>query len=142
MLIRPRYLRRYRQIVSILFDYGFGAVLNQLGMGERLNIPRRVRRRKVLPEDTFSNARRLRMALEELGPTFIKGGQILSGRSDLLPPEVIEELVFLQDRVPPVSWEKAAAVIQSELGKPASEIFKCHLVQRRESGGQGPATGH
>lgn len=124
MLIRPRYLRRYRQIVSILFDYGFGAVLNQLGMGERLNLPRRVRRRKVLPDDTFSNARRLRMALEELGPTFIKGGQILSARSDLLPPEFIEELVYLQDRVPPVSWEKAAAVIESELGKPISEIFR------------------
>ncbi len=40
MLIKPRYLRRYRQIVSILFDYGFGAALNQLGMGERFNIPR------------------------------------------------------------------------------------------------------
>lgn len=124
MLIKPRYLRRYRQIVSILFDYGFGAALNQLGMGERLNIPRRVRKRKVLPEDTFSNARRLRMAIEELGPTFIKGGQILSARSDLLPPEFIEELIYLQDRVPPVSWEKAAAVIESELGKPVSQIFR------------------
>ncbi len=124
MLIRPRYLRRYRQIVSILFDYGFGAALNQLGMGERLNIPRRVRKRKVAADDTFSNARRLRMAIEELGPTFIKGGQILSARSDLLPPEFIEELIYLQDRVPPVSWDKAAAVIESELGKPVSQIFR------------------
>jgi ubiquinone biosynthesis protein len=124
MLIRPRYLRRYRQIVSILFDYGFGAALNQLGLGERLNIPRRVRKRKVLADDTYSNPRRLRLALEELGPTFIKGGQILSARSDLLPPEYIEELSYLQDRVAPVSWDKAAAVIEFELGKPVTEIFR------------------
>ena len=71
MLIRPRYLRRYRQIVEILADYGFGAVLAQIGMSERLNIPRRWRRRRVIPGDEMTNARRLRLAFDDLGPTFI-----------------------------------------------------------------------
>lgn len=77
MLIRPRYLRRYRQIVEILADYGFGAVLAQMGLSDRLNIPRRWRRRDI-PIDAMTNPRRLRRAMEDLGPTFIKFGQILA----------------------------------------------------------------
>lgn len=95
MLIRPRYLRRYRQIVEILADYGFGAVLAQMGLSDRLNIPRRWRRRRDIPGDDMTNARRLRLALEDMGPTFIKFGQILSTRSDILPPQYLEELSYL-----------------------------------------------
>ena len=76
MLIRPRYLRRYRQIVEILADYGFGAFLAQMGMSERFNVPRWWRRRRTIPGDEMTNPRRLRRALEDLGPTFIKFGQI------------------------------------------------------------------
>jgi ubiquinone biosynthesis protein len=123
MPIMPRHLRRYRQIVEILADYGFGAVLKQLGLTERLNLPRRFRRRKIGDESELTNPRRLRMALEELGPTFVKFGQILSTRSDLLPPEYIEELKNLQDRVTPVSWERIQKVLESELGVPVDSIF-------------------
>lgn len=123
MLIRPRYLRRYRQIVEVLADYGFGAVLAQMGLSDRLNIPRRWRRRKNIPGDEITNARRLRLALEDLGPTFIKFGQILSTRSDILPPQYLEELSLLQDKVAPVSWDEARQVAEDELGAPIGELF-------------------
>jgi ubiquinone biosynthesis protein len=58
-----------------------------------------------------------------MGPTYIKFGQILSTRSDLLPPDYIEELSYLQDKVAPVSWEKAQGVLESELGAPVEEFF-------------------
>ncbi len=123
MLIRPRYLRRYRQIVEILADYGFGAVLAQMRLSDRLNIPRRWRRRRDIPGDAMTNPRRLRRAMEDLGPTFIKFGPILSTRSDIMPPEYLEELSYLQDEVPPVSWEQAREVVETELGAPIEDLF-------------------
>lgn len=123
MLIRPRYLRRYRQIVEILADYGFGAFLAQMGMSERFNVPRWWRRRRTIPGDEMTNPRRLRRALEDLGPTFIKFGQILSTRSDIMPPEYIQELSFLQDEVPPVSWDEARQVVETELGASVEDLF-------------------
>jgi ubiquinone biosynthesis protein len=123
MRLRPRHLRRYRQITGILVDYGFGSILAQLGLSERLNIPRRVLRRKPAIEEELTQAQRLRLALEELGPTFIKMGQILSTRADLLPPDVIDELRLLQDRVPPGPWEPIRDLIELELGAPIQELF-------------------
>jgi len=123
MHLGPRHLRRYRQITGILVDYGFGAILAQLGLSERLNIPRRVLRRKPAIEEELNQAQRLRLALEELGPTFIKMGQILSTRADLLPPDVIDELRLLQDRVPPGPWEPIRDLIELELGAPIQELF-------------------
>jgi len=123
MRLRPRHLRRYRQIVEILADYGFGAVLRQLGISERLNLPRRVFRRQPSVEGELSTARRVRLAMEELGPTFVKLGQILSTRADLLPPEFLDELVYLQDQVAPAPWEEAREVIETDLGKPIHELF-------------------
>ena len=67
--------------------------------------------------------KRLRAALEELGPTFAKLGQILSTRPDLLPPEYIEELATLQDNVPPLSEEQVVQVMEQELGVPWEDVF-------------------
>jgi ubiquinone biosynthesis protein len=67
---------------------------------------------------------RLRLAFEELGPTFIKFGQILSCRADLLPPEFIKQLSKLQDCVPAFPFEEARAVIESQFGGPLSEVFE------------------
>jgi len=68
-------------------------------------------------------AKRMREALEELGPTFCKLGQILSTRPDLLPPEFIEELAKLQDNVPPLSEEQVVVVMEQELGVPWEDVF-------------------
>ena len=68
-------------------------------------------------------ARRLRDALEELGPTFAKLGQVLSTRPDLLPPEVVEELATLQDRVQPLAEAEVVAVMEEELGVPWEDVF-------------------
>ncbi|TIG70491.1 ubiquinone biosynthesis regulatory protein kinase UbiB, partial [Legionella pneumophila] len=66
---------------------------------------------------------RLRLALEQLGPIFVKFGQVLSTRRDLLPPDVADELAKLQDRVPPFDPKVAAAIVEKSLGKPLSALF-------------------
>jgi hypothetical protein len=85
----------------------------------------RVFARHGLREDrpAADRARRLREALEELGPTFAKLGQILSTRPDLLPPEFISELARLQDDMPPISQAEVVAVLEGELGVPWEDAF-------------------
>jgi predicted unusual protein kinase regulating ubiquinone biosynthesis (AarF/ABC1/UbiB family)/nucleotide-binding universal stress UspA family protein len=75
-------------------------------------------------ESTRSRARRFRTALEELGPTFAKLGQILSTRPDLLPPAFVEELATLQDHVPPLSQHEVVGVMEEELGVPWEDVFE------------------
>jgi ubiquinone biosynthesis protein len=75
-------------------------------------------------EGGSDRAARLREALEELGPTFAKLGQILSTRPDLIPPEVAEELSHLQDRVPPLTEQQVVEVMEQELGVPWEDVFE------------------
>lgn len=123
MFLRPRHIRRYREIAEILADYGFGAILTQLGLSEHLNLPRRILRRRPLDEERVSLPRRFRLVIEDLGPTFVKLGQILSTRSDLLPPEFLNELDKLQDDVSPLAWMPLKQVIEKELDAPVEELF-------------------
>lgn len=123
MLRPPRHLRRYRQIVEVFVRHGFGDVLSQLGLGRRIGLPVRLLRRGRLDQD-ITRAARVRLALEELGPTFIKFGQIISTRPDLLPPDFVAELSRLQDSVPPEPWEPIKACIEDELGGPIDQIFR------------------
>jgi ubiquinone biosynthesis protein len=79
---------------------------------------------KAAKEDDRARPARLRAALEELGPTFCKLGQILSTRPDLIPPEVAEELSRLQDRVPPLTEAEVVQVMEEELGVPWEDVFE------------------
>jgi ubiquinone biosynthesis protein len=123
MLRPPRHLGRYREIVEVLVRHGFGAAVSQLGVGRRLGLPLRLLRLTRSPEDHVTPAQHLRLALEELGPTFIKFGQIVSTRPDLLPPDFIAELSRLQDQAPPEPWEPIKGIIEEELGQPIETIF-------------------
>src|SRR5271154_338407 len=71
----------------------------------------------------LSRGARLRLALEELGPIFVKFGQALSTRRDLLPADIADELAKLQDRVPPFPGEEARAAIELSLGRKVGEVF-------------------
>ncbi|MEX0700675.1 MAG: AarF/ABC1/UbiB kinase family protein [Planctomycetales bacterium] len=128
MELRPfRFLRnlgRSREIATVLFVHGFGDLAERLGVAGSLRWGRRVLlRRKDVPRPKLTRAVRIRMALESLGPTFIKFGQIASTRPDLVPPDVIDELVKLQERVPPFSSAEAIALVEEELGAPIAALF-------------------
>jgi ubiquinone biosynthesis protein len=122
MQLRPRHLRRYGQIAEVFTRHGFGAVVAQLGLGRYLTLPQRLLSREEPPTGATA-AQHLRMALEELGSTFVKLGQILSTRPDVLPPAFIDELSKLQDEVPPGPWEPIQALIEEELGGPLGDFF-------------------
>jgi ubiquinone biosynthesis protein len=120
-----RSLVRIKEILQVLTKHGFGHVVSRLYTHMQLPRMRQLRvpgRAPVyLPEDTVPV--RLRMVLQELGPTFVKLGQILSGRPDLFPEAFIQELKVLQDHVPPFPTPKAKEIIATELGAPAHKIF-------------------
>jgi len=120
---RYRLVKRYRQIARILTKHGFDYVLNQLGLAELIALPRRAIGRPPREVLKRSTPERLRLVLEELGPAFIKLGQILSTRGDLLAPEYVAELEKLQDHVPPVPVTEISRVVESELGQPLEALF-------------------
>jgi len=119
-----RHLDRYRQIVAVFVRHGFGTVFDHLGL-ERRPLRHVLRRpsETPLPQLPEILAMHLRLALEELGPTFVKFGQILSTRPDLLPPTYIAELSKLQDTVPPVPWEVIRQTLTEELGVTPEQLF-------------------
>jgi len=117
-----RNLSRIREIVSVLvFDYGFGYVFDQLGLSRDLPVGRR--RRPAREYADVPGPRRLRLALAELGPTFIKLGQIMGAQGDLLPAAFVSELRHLQDEGPVVPFAEVRGVIERELGRPIEQAF-------------------
>lgn len=119
-----QHLRRYREIIFVFIKYGFGAIIDNIGILKHINV-----RRKILKQTNdeniakLSRGERLRLALEELGPTFIKMGQILSTRSDILPKDIIKELEKLQDKAPAFSFDEVKSVIQNEFGESLEEAY-------------------
>jgi|TARA_B110000116_G_scaffold271888_1_gene294128 ubiquinone biosynthesis protein len=104
-----RNLPRMKEIVSVAVRFGFGEVLRGTKLGDLLG--------RLKPDNAVENTLpqvRFRLALEELGPTFMKLGQVLSMRPDLIPSEWAEELTHLQDNCPPVAWEDIKKELQLE----------------------------
>ena len=119
-----RHLARYRQILAVFFKYGFGDLIELLKIEQYIEIGLQLiskNRRSRL--EKLSRAERVRMACEELGPTYIKLGQILSTRPDLVPVDFIKELSKLQDNVPSSPFSEVSKIIESELGAPPEDIF-------------------
>ncbi len=108
---------RAPEIVGVLARHGFGEIL------ERIGVPARLRSR-AQPEFLHLNIwQRIRITLEELGPTFVKLGQILSTRPDVLPEPLIKELRLLRDKVRPVPWEEMNRVLIEEISGPVDRLF-------------------
>ncbi|MCF7675721.1 MAG: hypothetical protein K9N23_18595 [Akkermansiaceae bacterium] len=117
------HLPRYKQIVHVLFKYGFGDVLKLVALQKVLGIDHA----KLPVHDSGMLARppaeRLRLAIEELGPTFIKFGQVVSARRDLVTDEFHDELCKLQSHVPTFPGDVAKGIVAAELGMELSEVF-------------------
>jgi ubiquinone biosynthesis protein len=122
LLRRARSLRRYRQIVTILLKYGFDQILGQMRIFTRLRMKRRGLK-KAEELEKFTYAQRVRLALEELGPTFVKLGQVLSMRPFLIPLDLVVELTKLQDEVAPFPFAQVKEMVESELEAPLEEHF-------------------
>lgn len=118
-------IKRLREIVAILLKFGFEDVVT--GTQLRRFVPKRRRlkwERGGTPVFDQSRWERVRMAAEELGPTFVKLCQVLSNRPDILPDGLITEIEKLQSEVAPFPVEKAKKVLERELGKPINEVFE------------------
>jgi len=117
-----RHLDRYREIAETLARHGLGVLLGASGMERWIPFNRRLVRLAHRGR-AMSTAEHLRLALEDLGPTFVKLGQVLSTRSDLLPPAYLVELVRLQDSLTPVPADVIQETVEQELGGSLDEIF-------------------
>jgi ubiquinone biosynthesis protein len=119
---RYRHIQRYRKIAEVLIKNGFGYLIDSLDLYQFLPLTKRFNM-EAQETNELSRAKRLRLVLEELGPTFIKMGQLLSTRPDLIPPNYIEELVKLQDDVSSFPFKEVLKQLEKELPRPHYEIF-------------------
>ena len=122
MAIKLRHTKRYREIIAALVRHGFGYLVEEMGLFQLLSLPRRWW--KGPDAQTKTLGERVRLVLEELGPAFVKLGQLSSTRQDLFPPEVIRELEKLQDEVPPFPMEEVRAILERELGRPLADSYR------------------
>jgi ubiquinone biosynthesis protein len=118
-------ISRYGEIISVFLKYGFGDVIAGLNLKKYVAFTRWPfpLKRSAALKTPLSRWERVRLAIEELGPTFIKFGQFLSNRPDLVPAEFIDELVKLQDSVKPFSHTEALTILEHALKRPVGEVF-------------------
>lgn len=119
-------IRRLHKIIHTLIKYGFGGLVAELRIFPFFSAIERVFVSKKA--EGLSTPVRIRLVLEELGPTFIKLGQIASTRADILPPDWVEEFKKLQDMVPPVSFEEIEKAVEASLKAPLEEKFATFSV--------------
>ena len=117
-------LKRYKQIINVLLKYGFGGIIEALKLDEIGNLGKKIlhpHSREIIEKTPIQV--RVRKALEELGPTFVKLGQILATRPDLIPIKYVNEFTKLQDNVPSFSYTQVENIILDETGKYPQDIF-------------------
>ncbi len=142
VLSAVRDLARLREISAVLVRHGFGEIVTRAGFGRRkkertapgasdpptstevLEIASEELARGEAEKKRTSTAERIRLVAQELGPSFIKLGQIASTRNDVLPREIIEELKKLQDEVPPVPFEEIREVVERSLGRALLDVYE------------------
>ena len=115
-----RDINRFNQILLVLFEEGFDLLLSKINLRQYLPIAKRFKPKK---DSELKHEVRLRKTLERLGPTFIKFGQLLSVRPDLVPREYSKELEKLQDSVPEFHFSEARGIVEKEFGKSIEKLF-------------------
>ncbi|MFQ5328898.1 MAG: 2-polyprenylphenol 6-hydroxylase [Thermodesulfobacteriota bacterium] len=124
-LTNYRNIKRLHRIVSVLIKYGFGWLVKDMRLFSYATaVQRLILFRKARGKEGLTTPERVRMVLEELGPSFVKLGQVVSTRADLLPPGWVEEFRKLQDMVPPITFEAAKGVVERSLKEPLANTFK------------------
>src|ERR1051326_7873174 len=116
--LKPERLKRYKDVAMLLVKYGRSDLVKQAGLADEIDLDDS-ENLSTLPE-----AKELATDLERLGPTFIKLGQLLSTRADLLPGPYLEALSRLQDQIEPFSYEEVDRIVSSELGVRISQPFR------------------
>jgi ubiquinone biosynthesis protein len=120
-----RNLNRTREILGILIKYGFEDFIANSTMRNLVTESMRIRwLRDEKPVMEYTRWERIRMACEELGPTFVKLAQVLSNRPDIIPEELVKEFEKLQDRVPPFPFADVKIIIERETGKKLTTLFE------------------
>ncbi|MEX2365609.1 MAG: ubiquinone biosynthesis regulatory protein kinase UbiB, partial [Pseudohongiellaceae bacterium] len=114
---------RLLKIYRVAIRYRLHELLDGAGRGKSLSVLLRLPLASTAASRTLTRGARLRLALEELGPIFIKFGQLLSTRRDLLPEDLADELAYLQDRAPPFPGAQARAIIEQALGADIHSLF-------------------
>src|SRR3989338_7097994 len=117
-----RDIKRFNQILAVLFEEGFDFLLAKIKLRHYIPLTKRLKSKLKKTQETKPEAR-LRKTLERLGPTFIKFGQLLSVRPDLIPKEYSKELEKLQDSVEPFSFNDVRAAIEMDFGKKIEQLF-------------------
>jgi len=123
MIKEVRDLNRFREILTVLFEEGFDIFIAKIRLKHKIPLTKRIKAR-IEKKKSFPTEKRLRLTLERLGPTFIKFGQVLSVRPDLIPKNYIKELEKLQSSVPSFPYSIVKEQIKSELGKDIGEVFQ------------------
>src|SRR5688572_28323799 len=111
MKLSPTHLKRYKEIAQLFWKYGRSDLVTQMGLDESVD-PKEVKpaaQGEVTPDQLADD-------LEAMGPTYVKLGQVLSGRPDLLPEPYLKALARLQDKVKPFSFEEVEEIVTTELG--------------------------
>jgi len=123
---RFREIGRLGHVLTVLSRHGFGWLVVSLHLDRFVPFRKRLLKRFGRPEDgpAPTTAARLANVLEELGPTYVKLGQVLASRQDLLPPDFIQEFRRLQDRVRPFPSQEARQAVREALGRPVEELFE------------------
>ncbi len=122
-LIRKiKVIKRFNKIVLVFFHVGFGVLISSIGLGKHIHPFRKFREKETVKNSELP--KKLKQAFETLGPVFVKFGQILSTRSDILPKEYIQELEKLQTKVQPFAFNQAKRSIEENLGGSIENIFK------------------
>ena len=122
-------LHRAKEILTVFLEEEFGYIIKKAELHHYLPLSKRWRTALQNKEKSWKPEVHLRQAFERLGPTFVKFGQILSLRPDILPPEYILEFEKMQDSVPPVPFNEVKTVIKKEFGKPAEKVF-AHISKK------------